>query len=84
MTKNIVLAAAILGSAAFIGSLQAAPYKHDNAMVRGSHSLRVPAAEKREVEGTKADVKEDKAEAKAMMHHRITHHRHHKAAVHKM
>ena len=82
MNKSALLAAVILGSAAFGGALQARPNQQDTSAVPSSHSVRLAAGEKREVEGTKADIKEDKAEAKAMAHRKIKHRRHHKAATH--
>jgi hypothetical protein len=80
MKKMALFAAFVLGSVSLTGALNAAPYKQGNTVSTGS-PVRVAAGEKKEVEGTKADVKEDKAESKVMMHHKVKHHRVHKAAT---
>jgi hypothetical protein len=80
MSKIALLAAVVIGSASLVGSVGAAPYKQGNTSTAAS-PVRVAAGEKKEVEGTKADVKEDKAEAKATIHHKIKHRGVHKAGT---
>lgn len=60
--KTALMAAVILGSAAFLGAAQAAPIQ-THATTAAQSNVRLAASEKKEIEGTKADVREDKAEA---------------------
>jgi hypothetical protein len=64
INRTALLAVIVLGSTAFLGAAQASPsYKHSTTSTENNANVRVAAGEKKEVEGTKADVREDKAEA---------------------
>ena len=87
--KQTVMLAALLFAGASVGALQAAPVNKHSTMGQTTNqatNMRVAAGEKKEVEGTKADAREDKAEAAAQanstpMHHAKAKHRRHKAST---
>jgi P pilus assembly chaperone PapD len=54
--KTALVAAVVLSSTAFLGAAQA-------SSTISQTNVRLAASEKKEVEGTKADIREDKAEA---------------------
>ena len=60
--KTALVAAVVLSSTAFLGAAQAAPI-HKSSSTISQTNVRLAASEKKEVEGTKADIREDKAEA---------------------
>jgi outer membrane murein-binding lipoprotein Lpp len=63
INKTALVAAVILGSTAFVGAAQADPV-HKSATTISQANARLAASEKeKEVEGTKADIREDKVEA---------------------
>ncbi len=62
ISKTALVAAIALGSAAFVGTAQAASTQTP-APAATHTNVRMAAAAKKEIEGTKADVREDKAEA---------------------
>ena len=60
--KTALVAAVILGSTAFLGVAQASTI-HKSTSTISQANVRLAASEKKEVEGSKADIREDKAEA---------------------